>query len=50
MLKVFILLIMMPNSPALNDKYDFCGKCLRDVDETVEADGVEYGSVAEGGA
>jgi hypothetical protein len=49
-LKAFILLMMTPNSPTLKDKYAFCGKYLRDVDETVETDGVEYGSVADGGA
>lgn len=50
MLKVFILLMMTLNSPTLKNKYDFCGKCFRGADDIVGADGVEYGSVAEGGA
>ena len=52
MLKVVILLMMTLNSPTLNDRYDFCGRCFRVVvlvaalevpeDEYEE----EYGSLA----
>ena len=35
-LKVFILLMMTPNSPTLNDRYDFWGRCFRVVVASLE--------------
>jgi hypothetical protein len=45
-LKMFILLMMTPNSPTLKDRYDLWGRCFRDVG--VAAVCAVYGSVVEG--